>query len=116
MRLDRGFSQPQVAKVLKVSINTVTFWETNRCEPTAKFAKRIIEFLQYVPFYENKSLGKRLYMARLVSGKTQAETAELMDVDESNLRRIELDTQKPFQKTRKNIEGFIRDVMEKFTD
>jgi DNA-binding transcriptional regulator YiaG len=45
VRLDRGLSQPDVARVLKVSTDMVTCWELNRNQPTAKFAKAIIDFL-----------------------------------------------------------------------
>ena len=49
VRLDRGFSQPEVAKILGVVTDTVTCWELNRNTPTAKFAKKILEFIGYIP-------------------------------------------------------------------
>ena len=113
IRLDRGLSQPQVAETLKVTTDTVTYWETNRCEPTAQMAKRIIEFLGYVPYYgESQSIGEKLRIARLVVGKTQAEVAEKIGVDESNLRLIELGTRKPFKKTREKIEKFVEGALQ----
>lgn len=111
VRLDRGMSQPQVARILKVTTDTVTYWETNRCEPTAKYAKAIIEFLRCVPFLGNESLAERLYLARLVSGKTQKEVAKEIGCDSSTLRLIELGTRKPFRKTREKIEQFVRGVL-----
>jgi transcriptional regulator with XRE-family HTH domain len=71
-RLDRGLSQSAVARILNVTADTVTNWELNRCKPTAKLAKSIIDFLGYFPFeVDNLSLGKQLYYARLITGKTQ---------------------------------------------
>ncbi len=70
VRLDRGLSQPDVAKILKVTTDMVTCWELNRNQPTAKFAKAIIDFIGYFPF-QSTSLGEQLYYARLITGKTQ---------------------------------------------
>ncbi len=107
-RLDRGLSQPDVARMLRVSEATVTGWELNRNEPTPKFAKAIIAFLGYFPFADDSdSFGKRLYYARLITGKTQEQVADLIGSDESNLRRIELDEREPQGRTRRKIEEYI---------
>ncbi|TNE64221.1 MAG: XRE family transcriptional regulator [Bacteroidetes bacterium] len=44
-RLDRGLSQSELARLLNVTTDTITGWELNRHEPTAKLAKRISNFL-----------------------------------------------------------------------
>ena len=109
VRLDRGLSQPEVARILKVTTASITGWELNRNEPTPKFARAIIAFLGYFPFIGNDhSLGKRLYFARLITGKTQEQVADLIDCDESNLRRIELGEKEPYEGTRGKIEEYIR--------
>ncbi|MFN0173099.1 MAG: multiprotein-bridging factor 1 family protein [Saprospiraceae bacterium] len=85
-------------------------WELNRNQPTAKFAKAIIDFIGYIPFeVEGSSIGKQLYYARLISGKTQREVAHEIGCDELNLRLIELGKQRIFRKTREKIEGFVKD-------
>ena len=107
-RLDRGLSQPEVARLLKVTPDTVTGWELNRYEPTIKCAGAIIAFLGYFPFtLDDCSLGKQLYYARLITGKTQQEVAQEIGCDESNLRRIELDQRRPQTKTYKKIQTYI---------
>ena len=107
-RLDRGLSQSDVAKIIGVTTDTITGWELNRHEPTAKFAKAIIALLGYFPFeFDNLSLGRQLYYARLVSGMTQKQTAKLIGCDESNLRHIELDQRKPQAKIREGIQEYI---------
>ncbi|KAA3630601.1 MAG: XRE family transcriptional regulator [Bacteroidetes bacterium] len=50
VRLDRNLSQPDVAKLLGVTTDTVTNWELNRNQPRAKFVNKIISFLDYIPF------------------------------------------------------------------
>ena len=89
-----------------MTVDTVTGWELNRHEPTAKLAKRIIQFLGYCPQASN-SPGRQLKIARLISGKTQREVAEMIGCDASNLRYIELDRRKPQPKTWAKIQGFI---------
>jgi transcriptional regulator with XRE-family HTH domain len=106
VRLDRGLSQPDVARILKVTTDMVTCWELNRNQPTAKFAKAIIDFIGYFPF-QSTSMGEQLYYARLITGKTQKQVADLIGCDESNLRRIELDQRKPTPKTLQKILEYI---------
>jgi len=101
-------SQSNVAKILGVTTNTVTNWELRRNEPTAKFAKSIIDFLGYFPFLvDNLSLGEQLHYARLITGKTQREVAKLIDCDASNLRHIELGKRMPLMRVRVKIQDFI---------
>ena len=110
VRLDRGLTQPQVAELLQVTTDTVTYWETNRNHPTPKYAKAIIAFLGYLPFTESPTLGKRFYHARLMAGKTQEEVAKMTGCDESNLRLIELERRKPRGQTMRKIEEFMEGV------
>jgi len=93
----------------------VTGWELNRNQPTAKFAKLIIAFIGYFPFSDNNlSLGKQLYYARLVTGKTQKQVAAIIGCDASNLRYIELDQRKPQAKTLEKIQGYIHNALTNF--
>lgn len=112
-RLNNGLSQPEVAKILKVTPDTVTGWEVNRHQPPARLAKRIIQFLGYIPFKEESlSLGRKLYFARLISGKTQEQVASKIGCDESNLRCIELDKRRPGKRIMLKIQRFIDDTYE----
>ena len=107
-RLDRNLSQQDVAKIIKVTSDTINGWELNRYRPTAKSARLIISFLRYFPFtFEGQSLGKKLYYARLITGYTQKQVAELIGCDASNLRRIELDQRKPMTRICEKIQDFI---------
>lgn len=108
VRLDRGLSQPQVAKLLKVTPDTITGWELKRHQPPARLAKGIIHFLGYIPFQvEGLSIGKKLYFARLLSGKTQDQVAAEIGCDGSNLRRIELSQRNPRKEIYYKIQKFI---------
>lgn len=115
VRLDRGLSQHQVAKLLQVTTDTITGWELNRYEPQARLAKRIIKFLGYLPFKtEDLSIGGKLYLARLISGMTQEQIAAKLGCDESNLRYIELDQRRPGNQTLTKIQGFISPIFMAF--
>ncbi len=116
VRIDRGLSQPQVAKLLNVTTDSVTGWELNRYEPQARLAKRIIKFIGYLPFNtEDLSIGRKLYLARLISGQTQEQVAAEIGCDESNLRYIELDKRKTGKQTMSKIQGFIEAANKKFS-
>ena len=116
VRLDRGLSQQEVAICLNVTTNSITGWELNRNVPTVRMAKRRIEFLGYVPIYENtQRFEGQLYLTRMITGKTQAQVAKEILVDQTTLRRVELGSQKPVRKTREKIEAFIKDAFERFT-
>ena len=90
VRLDKGLLQQEVADILQVDKETILCWELNRNTPTAKYAKRIILFLGYIPEdWKSAPLQKQLMHARLVEGITQEELAKKLGMDESNLAKIE---------------------------
>lgn len=107
-RLERGLSQQEVAKTLQASDVSVTGWELNRNAPTAKYAKRIIEFLGELPFsIEGLPFYKQVQYARLTSGLTQAQVAKKIGCDSSNLRLIEKGIRRPNKRLREKLEGFV---------
>ena len=113
-RLEKGLSQPEVAKLLRVTTDTVTLWELNRNSPTARYFKRILTFLGYLPeLGYGYSLGERLKLARHILGHTQRQAAVKMKCDCSNIRYIELNARKPQAVTNQKIERYIREALEK---
>lgn len=114
VRLDRDLSQSEVAKILKVTTDTITNWELNRHEPPTRLAKRIIEFIGYVPFdgYE-QSIGRQLYLARLVSGMTQRQVAKKIGCNSSSVRYIELDQRRLQYRLRLSVTEFVESVLAK---
>ena len=111
-RLDRGLSQSEVAQIIGVDTDTITCWELNRNVPTAKYAKRIIGFLGYVPLDWRKApIHKQLYYARLVSGMTQRDVAERLGLDFTTIQFFEKAKRKPAANTEQHLVTFIRLVM-----
>jgi DNA-binding XRE family transcriptional regulator len=44
-RLELGLLQKEVAKIIGVCEDTITYWETNRTKPNKKCMQLIVEFL-----------------------------------------------------------------------
>ncbi len=110
-RLKRGLTKRTVAKLFKVGIDTVIDWEYGRKPPPAKYAKAIIDFLGYIPFCQvNPTLGKQLYHARLVNGKTQKQLAKIIGCDTETITRIESGNINIQDKTRIKIEKYLIDI------
>ena len=113
VRLDRGLSQPDVAKILNVITDSVTGWELNRHIPPPRSAKAIIAFLGYFPFMvEGELLGRQLYYARLITGKTQEEVAAIVGCDESIVRLIERGARHPKGLILSELQTFICSALE----
>ena len=48
-RLDLNLSQPNDAKIINVTTDSITNWELNRNTPSLKLIPKIISFLGYTP-------------------------------------------------------------------
>jgi len=100
--------QAEVAKILKVTTNTVTGWELNWYSPQVRMVKRIIQFLGYFPSIgKPESLGERLRQARQILGHSQEQAARRMRCDESNIRQIELGIRQPRLNISRKIDRYI---------
>jgi len=84
-RLDLNLSQPQVAKIINVTPDTITNWELNRNEPTLSQIPKIISFLGYTPTFNMNPIKKY----RIEKGISQKELAEILKIDPTTLSRIE---------------------------
>ena len=60
-RLDLNLSQPQVAKIINITTDSITNWELNRNNPSLKQVQKIILFLEYTPI--NKECEIKRYIA-----------------------------------------------------
>lgn len=84
-RLDLNLSQPQVAKLINVTTDSITNWELNRTEPSLNQIPKIISFLNYKPDI-NENLIKRY---RIEKGISQKKLARILNIDPTTLSRIE---------------------------
>ncbi|MCF8248207.1 MAG: helix-turn-helix domain-containing protein [Saprospiraceae bacterium] len=104
VRLERNLSQPQVAKIIEVTTDCVTYWENNRNEPRISYLPKIIEFLGYDPQinFEIESLGTQLQQYRRETGLSLKILAKQIGMDEATLKRIEGEKE-VFAKTRLKV-------------
>ena len=84
-RLDLNLSQPQVAKIINVTTDSITNWELNRGKPILTLIPKIISFLGYIPIVNENSV--KSY--RIQNGLSQKEFARILGIDPSTLSRIE---------------------------
>jgi transcriptional regulator with XRE-family HTH domain len=89
-RLDLNLVQKDVAKILGTDANTLTYWETNRGEPSLRLIPKIIDFLGYVPlFILPQEPGKKIAVCRRLLGINQEELAKRLGIDPGTLRKWE---------------------------
>jgi len=84
-RLDLNLSQPQVATILNVDVESITNWELNHTTPSLSQIPKVISFLGYSPEITLNPIKKY----RLEKGMTQKELARILDIDPTTLSRIE---------------------------
>jgi len=89
-RLEEGLLQKDVANLIGVSEDSVTYWEKKRSKPRICYYPKIIQFLGYFPFEidTSKISGKILYY-RYVKGITQRDLAKLIDLDITTIYQFE---------------------------
>ena len=78
-------SQPEVARIINVTTNTITNWELNINEPTLYQIPKIISFLGYSPITEKNPI--KAY--QLENGICQRKLAKIMGIDQETLSKIE---------------------------
>ena len=110
-RLDRGLHQTEVASLLGVAEMSVNAWELNNNQPSAKYTKKIIEFIGYLPKeWLEAPIPLKLRYARLISGKTQAQASAELGLDYTTIQMIEKGARKPSKKSVLVIDAYFDSV------
>ncbi|ASU36342.1 hypothetical protein MuYL_4457 [Mucilaginibacter xinganensis] len=90
-RLQRGLLQRDVAKIVNVSEDSVTYWENGRAIPQIQHYPLIIAFLGYYPFtHETDSIAGKLKQLRFCLGYSYEQCGEVFVVNASTIRAWEL--------------------------
>lgn len=108
-RLDLGLFQKDVAAQIICTVDTITNWEHNRCQPELPYIPRIIKFLGYDPHESDQDevLGQRLRKHRRRLGLSLKQAAALLGVDPTSLRDWETGRHKPTSKSLARIDEFL---------
>ncbi len=108
IRLDRGLTQLDVARILNVTSDTIYKWESNLFPPLPKHSNNIMIFLGYVPFEESyQKFHELIRAARIQKGDNLKEAALKIGCDPTALSRIEKNLVNPHANTRSKIEKYI---------
>jgi transcriptional regulator with XRE-family HTH domain len=108
-RLDLGLLQKDVAAQIICTVDTITNWELNRCQPELEYIPRIIAFLGYDPTVSQRaeSLGEGIRLKRRRLGLSLKELGARLGTDESNLWGWETGRHNPTRRSLALIESFL---------
>lgn len=84
-RMELRMLQKDVASFVGVSEDTITFWENNRTDPTAKYVSKIIQFIGIVPPIFPNTFAGQVKAYRYVRGMTHAQLGSLIGVNGSTV-------------------------------
>ena len=88
-----------MAKIIGVSIDTITYWENDRSQPTLMNMPKIVSFLGYSPFIiEAIAIGDQIRNLRIQKGLSQKKLAKFIDIDPSTLATWEHNKGRPDKK------------------
>ncbi len=88
--------QSEVAKILNVSPDCITYWENNRAQPHVSYYPRIIEFLGFLPFeFDTSTFVGRLKTYRLIKGLSHRQLGKVLNVDATTIWGWESGKRKP---------------------
>lgn len=94
--MDRKLLQKDVAKLIGVSEDCITYWENGRSEPQIQFMPKIIEFLGYMSVdIDISTLGGRIKSYRIQHGLSYKKMGKLLGVDASTVGAWEKGISKP---------------------
>jgi len=112
VRMDKGLFQREVAAIIGVTEDTVTYWENGRAEPQVQFAPKIISFLGYSPYPADlTTLGGRIKRYRLIKGLSQVKFGEMLGVDGSTVCSWELGEFIPNPNVTNKIQKHLDDAL-----
>jgi len=106
-RLDLGWSQPRLAKFLKVTKGTLQTWESGYRAPVVKYWPRIIEFLGYDPIPREEGIPGMLLQWRRRAGLTIKRAAAVIGVQPGTWRNWELSKTVPVPDSRRRIHTLL---------
>ncbi len=98
-RLERQFTQLQLARLIGVEETSIYNWENNRSRPKVYLLPKVIEFLGYVPFeLPKETIGDMIKSYRKEHGLSQRKLAKIWGVDQTTIRDWENGKHKPGKK------------------
>jgi transcriptional regulator with XRE-family HTH domain len=107
-RLDLNLLQKDVAKIIGVSEDTITYWENGRATPQVHLYPKVTRFLGYFPLeVDTLTLGGKIKKYRFLNGINQEELAQKLKVNESTVFHYENGKHKPCPKMLKKFNIYL---------
>lgn len=107
-RLERELLQSDVAKLIGVSTDCITYWENNRSYPQIQFMPAIIKFLGFFPLaIDDSSLGGQILTFRNENGLSHKKLGNILGVDASTVSDWEKRRRFPNDNMFKEIDRLI---------
>lgn len=106
-RLDLSLSQPQVAKIINVTPDTITNWELSKNEPTLTQIPKIISFLGYT-LTSNENPIKQYRIQKCLN---REEFVKYLGIDPTTLSRIERGSENITRKVKTKLDCLFRNCI-----
>lgn len=108
-RYDLALTQAQVATIIGVTEDSITYWENERSIPQVQFYGKIIKFLGYNPFeFEIKTFGDKIKHYRYLNGLSQKALGKLLGIDPSTLASWENNLSVPKRRKKNKVEEILK--------
>ena len=107
-RIDSGLYQKEVAEIIGVTEDTITYWENKRSIPQVHHMPNIIDFLGYNQ-YEQKAgdIVDVIIALRMSAGLTQRQTANVLHINPSTLGLWEARKRTPSRKLKQQVNQYL---------
>lgn len=112
-RMDLGLFQEDVAIIIGVSTDCITYWENERSLPQIHFMPKIVEFLGYNPAsIESSTLSGKVKNYRMLHGLSHKKMGEKLGVNGSTIGAWEKGKNLPKPKTMRRLFKLIIALLE----
>jgi DNA-binding XRE family transcriptional regulator len=107
-RLSLGLFQKEVAQLIRISEDCITFWETKKSKPLIHQFPGIIKFLGFSPFKKvGESLSVRFQNYRIEHGFSLKKMGRKLGVDASTIRSWEREMFLPSRESLKKLKKLL---------
>jgi DNA-binding XRE family transcriptional regulator len=108
-RTELRLLQKDVANIVGVSEDCITFWENGRSKPQIQHMPKVIRFLGYNPVEgESETLGGRIRNYRVENGLSHEKLGKLLGIDPSRICAWEKGQSQPRNATLMMIEELLQ--------
>ena len=109
IRMELKLLQKDLARICGVTEDCIRNWEKNRSAPQIRFFRRIISFLDYMPFeVDLTTLSGKLKAYRHINGISQKQFGKVLGVDGATVCSWELEENKPHKAIMEKIDLMLK--------